>query len=384
MSARTVFFALCFFSLAPAAHADALDFALGKALFDRIWTPAPASTDATDGLGPHFDARSCAACHKGGGRGTIPGNGLVLRLGDGSGKPDPVYGVQFQTRAVQMLPPEGRLKRHPDGSVGPHAPAMGPLAPRTRAGGRFAPALFGAGLLERVPVQALIDRADPDDHDGDGVSGRINWIETNEGRVPGRFGWKAGQPTVRSQSAIALHLDVGLSNPLHPDPFGDCTDQQSNCRAAPHGASARFDNLEVSETMLDLIVTYVAGLPPPPPSDDADGLALFEQTGCAACHAPALPLDDGTAIAPYSDLLVHDMGDGLADGIGEHSATGREWRTPPLWGLRDAARFLHDGRARTIDEALSYHDGEAAKARQAYQALSGTDRARLLQFLQSL
>ncbi len=371
------------------ACADGLDVAMGKALFGRVWVPAPASTDAADGLGPLFNARSCAACHPGGGRGQfaetdqgqITGDGLVLRIGTWDGSPDPVYGRQLQTRAVQGLPPEGRVKRVSTGGVWAQDLTSGRPHDETRMAGRLAPALFGIGSLAQVPDAVLLARADPDDRDGDGISGRANLLA--DGRI-GRFGWKAGLATIRAQSAAALHLDLGLSSPPFPDPYGDCGDRQDQCRVLPNGASARFDGFEVSATMLDLITAYVAALPAPAAVDDPDGAALFDKAGCAACHTPSLGVATGGQVRAYTDLLLHDMGNRLADGIGEGAATGREWRTAPLWGVGTASRFLHDGRATDLEAAILLHDGEAAQTRRNFEALPVVDRAALLDFLKRL
>jgi len=366
--------------------ADTLDAQMGKALFERVWTPAPSSTDATDGLGPLFNARACSACHDNGGRGiftesddgTISGDGLLIRLGDAAGAPDPVYGKQLQTRAIQGIAPEGRPIRLKTGGVYALSLAYGRPHDQTRMGGRLATTLLGIGKLEEVDDQTILAAADPDDLNGDGISGQVNQIGVD---TIGRFGWKAGQPSLKSQSAAALFFDIGLSNSLNPQGAGDCTAAQTNCLNAPTGASARFDGLEVNDTMLSLITAYLRALPAPATKDAP---ALFMNTGCGACHTPALPLPDGDLVAAYTDLLLHDMGDRLADGIGEADASGREWRTPPLWGLGSATRFLHDGRAKTIAEAISWHGGEATTARNTFYALPDADRQALLDFLGTL
>lgn len=370
-------------------EAGDLNHALGKALFDRLWTSAPASTDATDGLGPLFNARSCATCHPQGSRGQfgegdqghITGTGLVIRFGNGEGAPDPTYGVQLQTLAVQGLHAEGHMVRKPNGGVVAEGLTYGELDPATRMSGRLAPDLHGLGALQQISESEILAWADEDDADGDGISGRANYAYNAAGeRVLSRYGWKAGKATVQTQSAAAMNGDIGLSNPVYPRHFGDCTDIQSDCMNAPHGGSPRFENLEIDSKMLRLIVSFVTNFAPRTGVVDTDGAKLFEQIGCAACHRPLF--EGGTK--PYTDLLLHDMGDDLADGIGDERATGREWRTAPLWGLSNVSRFLHDGRAKSIHEAIAFHGGEAVAARTAFEVLPAQDRERLLTFLSNL
>ncbi|MGB0683699.1 MAG: di-heme oxidoredictase family protein [Magnetovibrionaceae bacterium] len=378
---------------AEPAQADGLDYALGKALFDRIWTSSPASTQATDGLGPLFNARSCAACHPKAGRGTfredeqghITGAGLALRIGDAEGQGDPTYGIQLQTLAVQGLREEGRLRRRAGGGVFPVALTQGDLDAGSRVGGRLAPSLLGLGLLEQVAEDAVLEWADPGDRDGDGISGRANRVPDREGReVLGRFGWKAGKASLLMQTAAALNTDIGLSNPVYPRHEGDCSVRQIDCLEAPHGGSPGFEGLEIDSRMLRLITTFVSRTPAPAATTDLEGLSLFEDTGCADCHRTSLPLPGGGQVAAFSDLLLHDLGPEMADGIGDGLATGSEWRTAPLWGLARATRFLHDGRARSVREAITLHAGEAEASRLRFEALAAKGRARLLAFLSSL
>ncbi|NQV98768.1 MAG: hypothetical protein HQ483_03640 [Rhodospirillales bacterium] len=374
--------------------AGSLDGALGKALFDRQWVPAPASTDAADGLGPLFNARSCASCHPGGGRGRftedrngqITGNGLVARLGDSAGTEDPTYGSQLQTSGAAGQTGEGRLLRRADGNLEIKDFGYGKLHPATRFGGRLAPSLHGLGLIALIADADILQWADPEDSNRDGISGRANFVADTQGnQALGRFGWKAGHADLTALTASALSLDLGLSNPLAQDPHGDCTAAQTACRAAPHGASQRFQGLEVSSDMLAFIVTYISTLQPPPRRPlEPPALARFTGIGCAQCHRPQIPLPAGGQVAAFSDFLIHDMGPHLADGIGDHQATGREWRTAPLWGIREASRFLHDGRATTLRQAIALHGGEAAPSRDAFLNLSAENQDQLLNWLSQL
>lgn len=368
-----------------------MDFQLGEALFERPWVSAPASTLAADGLGPLFNARSCVACHADGGRGEIRVDpdghvgdfGFVIRLGSASGRPDPTYGVQLQTNAIQGHVAEGQVSLVNNAFVVTDW-AYGPLDSETRYAGRLSQSLHGLGLLDQVTDAAILANADPQDENGDGISGRPNWVETSDGVALGRFGWKATAPTLLHQSADAFLNDIGMSSPLHPQHAGECTAWQDMCQGAPHGDSPQFDGVEISGEMLRLVTHYVRGLPAPENAPSSTGLQVFTDVGCAACHMPALPLPDGGVVQAYTDLLLHDMGPGLADGIREGEALGSEWRTQPLWGTRTAERFLHDGRALSVREAIEWHGGEAASARARFLALPPEDQTDLLQFVESL
>lgn len=405
-----------------------LDFELGRAIFDKLWVAAPASTRASDGLGPLYNARACAACHIRDGRGRAPGEGadggtgsLLFRLGSGAGA-DPVYGGQLQDRAAPGQVAEGRVSlsyeartvlladgtavilRAPgylltDPGFGAFAPAIG-LSPR------MAPPMTGLGLIEAIPSADILAQADPEDRDGDGISGRARMVTSTEygAEVLGRFGLKAGVATVREQVARAFSADMGLSTPLLPDPWGDCTEAEAACRAGPHGQETGVrDGLEVDGQSLDLVAFYARNLAPPARDriDDPQvvtGKALFHDLGCAACHRPAYvtakladrPEQSFQLIWPYSDFLLHDMGPELADTAPEPGAAATEWRTPPLWsvGLAQssdpAVGYLHDGRARSLLEALLWHGGEAAAARDRVIRLTKPDRDALIAFLESL
>ncbi|MFO1059584.1 MAG: di-heme oxidoredictase family protein [Dongiaceae bacterium] len=336
----------------------------------------------------------------------------MLRLGHaGTGAADAGYGSQLQTQAVPGLVPEGRVAvdmvtaatRLADGTVvalrrpRPRIAdaAEGPLEPETRLGLRIAPPLVGLGALERIPEAEILA----------GTGGRPSWVVDPAGgrRRLGRFGWKASEPSIAAQVARALAVDIGLSSPLRRDPYGDCTPRQAACRAMPNGASPQLEALEVPGLLTRPLDRFVAVALAPPagaaPSEatpsEAAGRRLFAAAGCAACHRPSfvLPAAEGRparAIAPYTDLRLHDMGAGLAEAMPEGGASGAEWRTAPLWGLGRAshaagdAALLHDGRARSILEAILWHGGEAVAARDRVAAMPAADRDALIAFLKSL
>ena len=281
----------------------------------------------------------------------------------------------------------------------------GPLHPDVTMSPRIAPPVLGMGLLEAIPEADILAGADPDDRDGDGISGRARrvWSDEHGRAMLGRFGWKAGQPTVAQQAAGAFLGDIGVSTPLRPHPYGDCTPTQRACRDAPHGDSPAADGAEAGAEMFDLLVFYTRNLGVPARRDIADALVLegkrlFHESNCTGCHTPkfvtrrdAIGAEQSfQLIWPYTDLLLHDMGEGLADGRPEGEATGREWRTPPLWGIGLTATvsghtlFLHDGRARNLLEAILWHGGEAEAARQRVVDMTRRERAALLAFLNSL
>lgn len=404
-----------------------LDFALGEALFEKFWVQAPASTISSDGLGPLYNTRACSACHVQDGRGMVVGpgehTGLVLRLsipGDGM-QPEPNYGFQLQDRAISGHQAEGKLGithedtpvtlgdgtiitlRAPRYSV--QGGTQGDLAEGTMTSPRIAPQMIGLGLLEAIPEADILALADPHDVDGDGISGRPNVVWSREFDRPmlGRFGHKAGNPTLRQQSADAANGDIGLSSTLFPAHWSDCTKAQTDCRDERDGGTEAQDRVELGDKALDLLTTYVAALAPPARRNANDpqvlhGKELFHLSGCTACHTPAfvthrLPSDPARSfqlIWPYSDMLLHDMGEDLADHRPEWQASGQEWRTPPLWGIGLTAEvsgqtsFLHDGRARTLLEAILWHGGEAFSARETVRRMDAPDRAALITFLESL
>ncbi|MEO0478911.1 MAG: di-heme oxidoredictase family protein [Planctomycetota bacterium] len=407
-------------------------FVVGNALFKDNWVAAPGSAEGRDGLGPLFNARSCSACHFKDGRGCPPeagewtGNGVavtgfLLRLGvqaDGPDAPHPVYGGQLQDRSTNPGEAEARFRVVVDEIEGQYEDgepysllfpgyefdeaSHGDLQDDgVLLGPRVAPQVIGLGLLQAIPVESLEALADPEDEDGDGISGRIHWVRVNgeggeELRVPGRFGWKATQPTVRHQSAGALNGDMGLTTSLHPaenHTAAQLPDLDYHSGGAP----------EVDDKKLDRIAFYSETLAVPAQRNPEDplvlrGEVLFEEIGCAQCHTPIQRTGDeacveafeNVAFRPYTDMLLHDMGPELADEKTDGDASPVEWRTPPLWGIglfetvNGHSRYLHDGRARDLAEAVLWHGGEGEASKERFRALSKSQRADLLEFLRSL
>ncbi len=409
-----------------------LDFSVGNSFFRNPWVIAPASTTARDGLGPLLNTNACQNCHIKDGRGHPPAPdatsavSMLVRLSIPAGPehaevvrergiaPEPSYGGQLQDMAIPGVAPEGKVRlrysteqvRFADGTeVELRRPeielsdmAYGDMHPETRMSLRIAPPMIGLGLLEAIPEEALLANADADDRNGDGISGRPNRVfdQTTRQTVIGRFGWKAGQPSLNQQNADAFFNDMGLSTSLLSG--SSCTDRQTECRAMPDGGEP-----EVSDDILAQVLFYTRnlGVPARRNVDDPQVLAgktLFHRAGCQSCHVPqfttaadaAEPELANQLIRPYTDLLLHDMGEGLADDRAEFEAKGREWRTPPLWGIgltqavSGHTQFLHDGRARNLLEAILWHGGEAEKARQIVLGYDQNERTALLSFLESL
>ena len=384
----------------------------GMELYNKKWVPAVQITGgetAGDGLGPLFNARSCAACHPNGNRGkftiwadgTIKGDSLLLKVGFGKSG-DPVYGGQIQQRAVPGLKGEGvpavrfepvrdasgTMLRKPVFEL--REPAYGPLAKTTLIAGRVSPAVHGNGDLEKVSEATLIKLSDPEDRNGDGISGRINRVKLYDGSTAlGRFGWKAGQWSLEVQTAKAFRVDLGLSSRIIGPAWGDCTPAQKDCYSATHGERPSSEGRELSSHVIKLVTATVVELDALLPRGVAPkGKRLFKRIGRAACHVPEMPLTGGGATHAYTDLLLHDTGPGLADGLVEGSATGSEWRTAPLMGLGRLLEknepLLHDGRARDVREAILWHGGEAAAVVQAYRELDEISRSALHRFLETL
>ena len=421
-----------------------LDFKIGNAIFRKNWVSAPASTDASDGLGPLFNSRACQNCHLKDGRGQPPftegipddSHSMLMRLSvpakteeekaklashDLNVIPEPTYGGQLQDLSIQGHKAEGQIKidykevpvklaggetvhlRAPTYSIAD--PGYGPLASDVMMSPRVAPPMIGLGLLEAIPEQQILANVDTGDANKDGISCKPNWVWSKEENkvVLGRFGWKAGVPTINQQTAEAASGDIGLSTSMIRTPSGDCTGKQQDCLNAPNGNSPKYQDAELGDDLFKLIAFYSHNLAVPPRRDPGNpkvlkGKELFYAIGCATCHKSKFVTGDVSGqphlshqlIWPYTDLLLHDMGEGLADNRPEGEASGTEWRTSPLWGIgltetvNGHTLFLHDGRARNIAEAILWHGGEGQASRDKFAKLSKQDRERLIAFVNSL
>ena len=341
---------------------------------------------AATGLGPIFNDVSCASCHSGDGRGR-PENALARIGSPDDGMHGSLGGPQIQDRAIP-------------GALAEAIPHGVPVSLR------LPPPVFGAGLIEAIPESEILFRADPNDANGDGISGRPNWV-TPPSFVPqtepgagnalriGRFGRKAQTSSILQQTVEAYLQDMGITTEFLP------VENRNPMAGLPHDGADVVADPEVPAGTVFAVVNYLRLLAPPAPgSPNATrerGAVLFNDIGCASCHTPVLHTGQATTaaltnkpVALFSDLLLHDMGDALADNRPDGQASGREWRTTPLWGMRLIRQFLngevflmHDGRARTIDEAILLHGGEALRSRNLFDALNAADRAALVEFVGS-
>jgi CxxC motif-containing protein (DUF1111 family) len=389
----------------------------GDIQFEAVYVKSPAPINA--GLGPIFNTSSCISCHLKDGRAPFPEpiskrSGLLVRTSlpgeDEHGGPLPVpgFGLQIQNHAVYGFVPEAQYEVifeyseeiFPDGSrvelrkpiirlIQPYRPLPEDILLSPRIG----TPMFGLGLLELIPEQNLVSMADPEDKDGDGISGKINRVfdPITKRMQVGRFGWKANVPNIEAQTAIAFIEDMGITSPVFPEEHAYEQHHDFNTSSP-----------EIEQSVLDEIVFYTRTLAVPAPRHLKDkevrkGEAIFSQIGCQKCHVPQqisgyspIKVLSHQTFYPYTDLLLHDMGEGLADHRPDYLANGREWKTRPLWGIGLTQRvnghthFLHDGRARNLEEAILWHGGEAQDAQQKYKQLNQKDRARLLRFLESL
>ena len=421
-----------------ALQSEKREFFVGNSFFRDPWVVAPASTMGRDGLGPTFNAVSCSSCHQMDGRGIGYRKdkidlSLLFRLTHVSLErtlvPDPWYGSQINPFGIPGVAGEGTVGvrfeiidgKYPDGaSYQLRRPifdfsklSFGALDQRTRTSARVAPQVIGLGLLENIPESEILKLEDPQDSNQDGISGRANWavdLETGQKKI-GRFGWKASEPTLKQQNAAAFLGDMGLTTTMFSEE--NCTLLQEKCLKAPNGGVP-----EVSDLILERVTSYMQLVSVPErrqklaeksgensdeinanePSAIQQGEKLFTDLQCAACHTPSFKTGSQSKFAvlneqliwPYSDLLLHDLGMDLADHRPDKMANGREWRTQPLWGIglfmtiNGHTNLLHDGRARSVEEAILWHGGEAESSKQSFMRLTAPNRALLIKFVENL
>ena len=394
-------------------------FILGKSFFETPWVEAPSATTARDGLGPLYSANTCLSCHPHNGRGSVYNTkgqisrSLVTRLSIKSKNIDakkgfiaePTYGAQLSINSIYGVPFEGETSRYYIDKVVTngweniilHKPVYGvsqlhygKLAKDVVISQRVALGLLGLGFLEQLSDAQILANEDIDDKNNDGISGKANRVyslETSHIEI-GRYTHKASVPSIKHQVAGAFHNDMGLTSPLYPN--DNCTKSQKKCLTSPKG----INNYDVPMKRLNAVSFYIQNLQAPKTKKSQlykDGLKIFKQISCSACHITSFTLKSAKIIHPFSDLLLHDMGEGLADGRVEFKANGNEFRSTPLWGisiyksiLKDRMNYLHDGRAKTIQEAILWHSGEAQKAKDNFKKLQPKQQKLLIDFLEIL
>jgi CxxC motif-containing protein (DUF1111 family) len=402
-----------------------LNFAVGNSFFNQNWVASPASTTARDGLGPTFNARSCSSCHFKDGRGRPPSfdgeqsTGFLIRLSLVSTNPNeapvphPAYGTQLNSMSNVGILSEGDVHitysneeySFPDGetySLQTPDYTFANLNYGDLSGVLISPRvgqhMIGLGLLETISPIDILANVDEEDLNNDGVSGRVNYVPDviDKSLKIGRFGWKAGQPNVKQQSADAFVGDIGITSSMYPSQ--NCTSPQNDCLDASNGGEP-----ELTDRSLGFVELYASNLSVPARRNfDSEsvknGKTLFNNAGCVSCHKSnyrtgvnsTFPNLSNQEIWPYTDLLLHDMGPELADNRSEYVADGQEWRTPPLWGVglfetvNRHTFFLHDGRARNLLEAIMWHGGEAESSKNNFANYSKTERDQLIEFVKSL
>ncbi|UII19830.1 di-heme oxidoreductase family protein [Fulvivirga ligni] len=401
-------------------------FVVGNSFFNRNWVTAPSSTEDLDGVGPLFNARSCSSCHFKDGRGRPKLNAddkdesMLYRLSIsgttsfGGPMPEPNYGTQLNPHAILGVVAEGDMEITYQEVAGTYADGSsyslrkpyyqlknggyGAFAAGTMISPRTAPHMVGLGLLASIDESTILAMADPDDVNNDGISGRVNmvWDFEAEKQTTGRFGWKANVPTLKQQTAGAFLGDIGITSSMFTEQ--DCMDSQTDCKEAVSGGSP-----ELKEKILEQVTLYSGTLAVPKRRDWEDpvvlqGKQLFISANCSACHTMKIqtgynadfPEFADQTIRPYTDMLLHDMGEELADGRPDFQASGSEWKTPPLWGIglievvNGHTLYLHDGRARNLDEAILWHGGEGEKSKQAFIKMEKQERDALVKYLKSL
>lgn len=399
-------------------------FILGKSFFNVPWVEAPSATTARDGLGPLFNANTCIHCHPNNALGSVynkkgdVSRSMVVRLSMASNNskeekaiqkklgfiPHPVYGAQVSINGLGDVPYEGKLTitythkkiQYPDGTTiilrKPNNKLThlnyGKLGENVSVSVRKAPPLVGLGLLEEISSEDILQNADENDANQDGISGRANLVysvEHNDYRL-GRYTYKASVPTIKHQIAAALHNDMGLTTTLFERQ--NCSSSQAACNESPKARDA----IDVPDMRLDAMTFYLTHLKVPVSNIKVpEGEKLFKQIGCSSCHIPAFKTKKGIIAKPYSDFLLHDMGEALSDNRSEFKATSQEWKTAPLWGINSfeqaigkSVDYLHDGRARSLEEAILWHGGEAQTSKELFMQLTKDQRELVIKFLGTL
>ncbi|RXK04496.1 thiol oxidoreductase [Halarcobacter bivalviorum] len=401
-------------------------FILGRSFFKIPWVEAPSATTARDGLGPLFNANTCNSCHPNNGRGnlfnedgklsraviaklSLPSKGLKEQLEfleKNALLPEPTYGGQIAINGIHDVKYEAKPEikfeeikvKFPDGEVDTilkptyvlNDLQYGELHKDAIITFRIAPSLNGLGLLEDIPEEQILANADEFDKNRDGISGRANFAYSplSKKKELGRYSWKANNTSIIHQTADAAINDMGLTTTIFSE--DRCTEKQLACKEAP---KAR-DKIDLPDFRLQAIEFYIKKRETFSAKKDKEykeGLALFKEISCAKCHIDSFSTKSGIEISPFTDLLLHDMGEGLSDGRSEFIANGQEWRTAPLWGLSlhekinsKKPRLLHDGRARDFQETILWHGGEAEASKEAFMNLPKEKREQLLKFLERL
>lgn len=398
-------------------------FILGRSFFVIPWVEAPSATTARDGLGPLFNANTCVSCHPANGRGSLYNKNmqfsrsLIAKLSIPSTNSkehqkilktspliiEPVYGGQVAINGIHGVNYEAKpdikyeeIKvKFPDGEVatllkpsyGLKELQYGELHKDTIMTFRLAPSLNGLGYIEDISNEDILKNVDEFDKDNDGISGRANFVYSPKDKQIklGRYSWKASISSIIDQSADAAFNDMGLTTSLFTK--DNCTKNQKACNEADKPR----DLIDLTDERLDAISFYIKNrktYSAKKTKSYKEGLEIFKSISCAKCHIDSFTTKSGIKISPFTDMLLHDMGEGLADGRSEFIANGNEWRTAPLWGLalhkkinKKAVRLLHDGRARTFQEAILWHGGEANGAKEKYMNLDKKSREKLIKFL---
>ncbi|XPV69332.1 MAG: di-heme oxidoredictase family protein [Halarcobacter sp.] len=401
-------------------------YILGRSFFTIPWVEAPSATTARDGLGPLFNANTCNSCHPKTTRGilynkngtlsrtiiaklSIPSNNskehkdLIYKNGLVT---EPTYGGQIAINAVHGVKFEGRPEIHyeeininfPDGEVETLLKPKysienlqyGDLHKDTILTFRLAPSLYGVGFLNDIKEEDILANTDEFDKDNDGISGKANFVYSpfTKKYELGRFSWKANLVNLKHQTANAAINDMGLTTTIYQK--DTCTKEQIACNNSPKGRDA----IDLPDNRLEAVVYFLEKQKlhkVNKTKEFKEGLKLFKQIGCVKCHVDTFITKSGKKIAPFTDMLLHDMGEGLSDGRSEFKATESEWRTPALWGLSlnekvtgKKPRLLHDGRARSVQEAILWHDGEAKNIKENYMKLEKKDRDFILKFLEEV